>query len=174
MRAFIASFGYAARGVGRAVQAERNFRFELCAAVYVLLACPFFGFAPAEWALVFLCIGGVLALELVNSAIERAVEDPDPAHWRPAGAAKDMAAGAVLAAGGKVLLTADHGNADQMREPDGAPFTAHTTNPVPFLVAGAGDVALRQGGVLADIAPTMLKLLGLPQPPEMTGSSIIE
>ena len=82
--------------------------------------------------------------------------------------------GAVLAAGGKVLLTADHGNADQMREPDGAPFTAHTTNPVPFLVAGAGDVALRQGGVLADIAPTMLKLLGLPQPPEMTGSSIIE
>ena len=99
MRAFIASFGYAARGVGRAVQAERNFRFELCAAVYVLLACPFFGFAPAEWALVFLCIGGVLALELMNSAIERAVEDPDPAHWRPAGAAKDMAAGAVLAAG---------------------------------------------------------------------------
>lgn len=99
MRAFIASFGYAARGVGRAVRAERNFRFELCAAVYVLLACPFFGFAPAEWALVFLCIGGVLALELVNSAIERAVEDPDPAHWRPAGAAKDMAAGAVLAAG---------------------------------------------------------------------------
>ena len=91
MRAFIASFGYAARGVGRAVQAERNFRFELCAAVYVLLACPFFGFAPAEWALVFLCIGGVLALELMNSAIERAVEDPDPAHWRPAGAAKDMA-----------------------------------------------------------------------------------
>ena len=44
------------------MQAERNFRFELCAAVYVLLACPFFGFAPAEWALVFLCIGGVLAL----------------------------------------------------------------------------------------------------------------
>ena len=82
--------------------------------------------------------------------------------------------GAVLAAGGKVLLTADHGNADQMREPDGAPFTAHTTNPVPFLVAGAGNVTLRQGGVLADIAPTMLKLLGLPQPPEMTGSSIIE
>ena len=80
---------------------------------------------------------------------------------------------AVLAAGGKVLLTADHGNADQMYEPDGAPFTAHTTNPVPFLVAGAGDVKLRQGGVLADIAPTMLKLMGLPQPEEMTGKSII-
>ncbi len=81
---------------------------------------------------------------------------------------------AVLAAGGKVLLTADHGNADQMREPDGAPFTAHTTNPVPFLVAGAGNVTLREGGVLADIAPTMLKLLDLPQPEEMTGKSIIE
>ena len=81
---------------------------------------------------------------------------------------------AVLAAGGKVLLTADHGNADQMYEPDGAPFTAHTTNPVPFLVAGAGDVKLREGGVLADIAPTMLKLMGLPQPEEMTGKSIVE
>ena len=51
---------------------------------------------------------------------------------------------------------------------------AHTTNPVPFLVAGLGDVTLRTGGVLADIAPTMLKILGLPQPAEMTGKSIIE
>ncbi len=82
---------------------------------------------------------------------------------------------AVLAAGGKVLLTADHGNADKMYDPDPEhPFTAHTTNPVPFLVAGAGDVKLRQGGVLADIAPTMLKLMDLPQPAEMTGKSIIE
>ena len=82
---------------------------------------------------------------------------------------------AVLAAGGKVLLTADHGNADQMYDPDPEhPFTAHTTNPVPFLVAGAGDVTLREGGVLADIAPTMLKLMGLEQPSEMTGKSIIE
>ena len=80
---------------------------------------------------------------------------------------------AVLAAQGQVLLTADHGNADQMYEADGSPFTAHTTNPVPFLVAGAGDVALREGGVLADIAPTMLQLLGLPQPEEMTGKSIL-
>ncbi len=82
---------------------------------------------------------------------------------------------AVLAAGGKVLLTADHGNADQMYDPDPEhPFTAHTTNPVPFLVAGAGDVKLREGGVLADIAPTMLKLMDLEQPSEMTGTSIIE
>ncbi len=81
---------------------------------------------------------------------------------------------ATLAAGGQVLLTADHGNADRMYDVDGSPFTAHTTNPVPFLVAGAGDVKLREGGVLADIAPTMLKLLGLEQPAEMTGKSIIE
>ena len=82
---------------------------------------------------------------------------------------------AVLAAGGAVLLTADHGNADKMYDPDPEhPFTAHTTNPVPFLVAGLGDVKLRQGVVLADIAPTMLKVMGLPQPEEMTGKSIIE
>ncbi len=82
---------------------------------------------------------------------------------------------AVLGQGGAVLLTADHGNADKMYDPDPEhPFTAHTTNPVPFLVAGLGDVKLRAGGVLADIAPTMLKILGLPQPEEMTGKSIIE
>ena len=82
---------------------------------------------------------------------------------------------AVLAKGGAVLLTADHGNADKMYDEDPEhPFTAHTTNPVPFLVAGLGDVKLREGGVLADIAPTMLKILELPQPQEMTGKSIIE
>ena len=82
---------------------------------------------------------------------------------------------AVLAKGGAVLLTADLGNADKMYDEDPEhPFTAHTTNPVPFLVAGLGDVKLREGGVLADIAPTMLKILELPQPQEMTGKSIIE
>ena len=81
---------------------------------------------------------------------------------------------AVLAAGGQVLLTADHGNSDKMLADDGvSPFTAHTTNPVPFLVAGAGDVQLREGGRLADIAPTMLKLMGLEQPAEMSGESIV-
>ncbi|MBQ4346806.1 MAG: 2,3-bisphosphoglycerate-independent phosphoglycerate mutase, partial [Oscillospiraceae bacterium] len=82
-------------------------------------------------------------------------------------------ADAVLAKGGKVIITADHGNADKMYEPDGAPFTAHTTYPVPFIVAGEGDCKLRETGVLADIAPTMLRLLGLPQPKEMTGTSMI-
>ncbi len=79
----------------------------------------------------------------------------------------------VLSLGGTILLTADHGNADKMIDENGAPFTAHTTNPVPFLVIGQGDVKLREGGVLADIAPTMLKILGLAQPEEMTGKSII-
>lgn len=79
----------------------------------------------------------------------------------------------VLSLGGTILLTADHGNADKMIDENGAPFTAHTTNPVPFLVIGQGDVKLREGGVLADLAPTMLKILGLPQPEEMTGKSII-
>ncbi len=80
---------------------------------------------------------------------------------------------AILAKGGVALITADHGNADKMYEPDGSAFTAHTTNPVPFIVVGE-DCTLREGGVLADIAPTMLQLLGLPQPAEMTGKSLIQ
>lgn len=80
---------------------------------------------------------------------------------------------AILKMGGKALITADHGNADKMYEADGSPFTAHTTHPVPFCVVGAGDVKLRTGGVLADLAPTMLKLMGIEQPAEMTGKSIV-
>ena len=74
--------------------------------------------------------------------------------------------------GGTVLITADHGNADVMLASDGTPFTAHSTNPVPFIVYNH-ECELREGGVLADIAPTMLGLLGLPQPEAMTGKSII-
>ena len=79
---------------------------------------------------------------------------------------------ATLQMGGTALITADHGNADKMYEPDGSPFTAHTTFPVPFCVVGT-PCELREGGRLADIAPTMLKLLGLPQPSEMDGQSLI-
>ena len=90
--------------------------------------------------------------------------------------AVDKAAGevidAVVAAGGAVLLSADHVNADKMYEPDGEPFTAHTTNPVPLLAINCGDVKLREGGVLADLAPTLLQLMELPQPEEMTGKSL--
>ena len=74
---------------------------------------------------------------------------------------------------GLLLITADHGNADKMVAEDGEPFTAHTTNPVPFCVVGY-DCKLREGGRLADIAPTMLKILNVPQPKEMTGESIIQ
>ena len=78
----------------------------------------------------------------------------------------------ILSMGGKALITADHGNADQMYEADGSPFTAHTTNPVPFVAVGV-EGKLRDGGRLADIAPTMLQLLGLPQPEEMDGQSLL-
>jgi len=90
---------------------------------------------------------------------------------------------AVLAAGGAALVTADHGNCEVMRDPEtGAPHTAHTTNPVPcFLVGGPSgdgdDVGLGPAGAiparLADVAPTLLALLGLPQPQEMTGESLL-
>ena len=81
---------------------------------------------------------------------------------------------AVAEMGGVSCITADHGNADRMIDRDGTPFTAHTTNPVPFCVVGYDECKeLRAGGVLADIAPTMLDIMGLPQPEEMTGKSMI-
>lgn len=79
---------------------------------------------------------------------------------------------AILAKGGVALITADHGNADHMADEQGNPITSHTTNPVPFIVTKK-DIQLREGGVLADISPTMLKLLGIEQPEEMSGKSII-
>lgn len=81
----------------------------------------------------------------------------------------------VLAMEGILLITADHGNADQLYEEDGSPFTAHTTNPVPFVLVGYGDVELvpHHKGILADLSPTMLSILGIEQPAEMTGESLI-
>jgi len=80
---------------------------------------------------------------------------------------------AIARAGGVLLVTADHGNCELMRDPQtGGPHTAHTTNPVPVLLAGAGNVRLADGR-LADLAPTLLALMGLPQPAEMTGASLI-
>ena len=82
-------------------------------------------------------------------------------------------ADSTLKMGGVMLLTADHGNADRMIDTDGSPFTAHTTNPVPFAVIGK-ECKLREGGRLCDISPTILKLLGVAQPAQMNGVSIIE
>ena len=79
---------------------------------------------------------------------------------------------AILKKGGAFLLTADHGNADCMVDDEGNPFTAHTTNPVPLLMAGV-EGSLKSGGVLADLAPTMLDMLGIEKPSAMSGESLL-
>jgi 2,3-bisphosphoglycerate-independent phosphoglycerate mutase len=81
----------------------------------------------------------------------------------------------VLSSGGALIVTADHGNADEMLEEDGSPDTAHSLNPVPLVVVTPDDapVALRDGGVLADVAPTVLELLAIEQPAAMTGVSLL-
>lgn len=92
--------------------------------------------------------------------------------------AVDAGVGAVVAAitarGGSAIITADHGNAEQMRDPstDGA-FTAHTVNPVPFVCVAPGVEAVADGGILADVAPSVLALLGIPAPAEWTGASLL-
>ncbi len=96
----------------------------------------------------------VKAVDVVDTCVGRVVE-------------------AVQKMQGVCIITADHGNAEQMEEPDGSPFTAHTTNRVPFIVVGY-PCELQEGGKLADIAPTMLHILGLPKPPEMDGNSLIQ
>jgi 2,3-bisphosphoglycerate-independent phosphoglycerate mutase len=83
---------------------------------------------------------------------------------------------AVLETGGACLITADHGNADHMLEPDGSPNTAHSLNPVPVIVTVSNPthaLELRSGGALADVAPTLLEMMGIEQPAEMTGESLI-
>ncbi|MEE1865697.1 MULTISPECIES: 2,3-bisphosphoglycerate-independent phosphoglycerate mutase [Pseudomonas] len=92
--------------------------------------------------------------------------------------ALDLCVGRIVQAldkvGGEALITADHGNVEQMEDAcTGQAHTAHTTEPVPFIYVGKRNVKVREGGVLADVAPTMLKLLGLEKPAEMTGESIL-
>jgi 2,3-bisphosphoglycerate-independent phosphoglycerate mutase len=100
------------------------------------------------------------------SAAIKAVETVDAGIGDLSRAIEDM--------GGALLITADHGNCELMRDPEtGGPHTAHTTNPVPLLLTGAGDVSLREGR-LADLAPTLLELMNLPKPAEMTGVSLIQ
>lgn len=101
----------------------------------------------------------------VFDAAVKAVETVDECVGKVTKAISDM--------GGVSLITADHGNADKMIADDGSPFTAHTTNLVPFAVVGR-NCKLRDGGKLADIAPTMLDIMGIKIPEEMTGKSLIE
>jgi 2,3-bisphosphoglycerate-independent phosphoglycerate mutase len=97
----------------------------------------------------------ILAVEAVDAALQRIVE-------------------ALKSVGGRLLLTADHGNIEQMVDKEtGQPHTAHTTNPVPLVYVG-GDRALATGGSLSDLAPTMLEILGVAKPVEMTGRSLIK
>jgi 2,3-bisphosphoglycerate-independent phosphoglycerate mutase len=99
---------------------------------------------------------GVEAVETIDEAVREVLE-------------------ALLAAGGKALVTADHGNCELMRNADGSPNTAHTTNLVHFLYVAADAAEFNlQDGILADVAPTLLELLGLPKPKEMTGHSLLE
>jgi len=81
----------------------------------------------------------------------------------------------ILSMGGQAIITADHGNADKMLADDGSPFTAHTTNKVPLIVVSEAlkDKTLREGGILADIAPTLLDMMGVAVPEEMTGKTLI-
>ena len=103
----------------------------------------------------------------VEAAAIKAVETVDACAGRIVARVQEL--------GGAVLITADHGNAEQMADENGAPFTAHTTNPVWLVLVDDSrkEVTLREGGRLADVAPTMLKMLGLAQPLEMSGESLL-
>ena len=101
----------------------------------------------------------------VKAAVIRAVETVDECVGRIAEATRKM--------GGVILITADHGNADRVMKPDGSPDTAHTTNPVPLIAVGVSEGASLRPGRLCDLVPTMLELMGLAQPSEMTGKSLL-
>jgi 2,3-bisphosphoglycerate-independent phosphoglycerate mutase len=79
----------------------------------------------------------------------------------------------ILAKGGRLLITADHGNADVMIDTDGGPMTAHSLNPTPLIIIGEKPVTIKNSGILADIAPTLLSLMDIPIPADMTGKSLI-
>ena len=101
----------------------------------------------------------------LNAAIQ-AVETLDACLKKVADAAKDS--------GGQLLITADHGNCEQMSDPrTGQPHTAHTSEEVPIIYIGPKEVEFKEGGVLSDVAPTILALMDLPQPRDMLGQSLI-
>ena len=98
----------------------------------------------------------IKAIEVVDECMGKVVEAVESMH-------------------GNLFILADHGNADIMKdEKTGEPYTAHTTNPVPFILVSEEKHALREGGCLADVAPTLLELMAIPQPKEMTGKSLLK
>ena len=99
MRAFFRNFGYAFKGIYITILNERNMRVHLCVAFYVYVFSGFYDFSRTEYAVLTLVVFSVLALELVNTAFERSVENPAPNRYQTAGVVKDIAAGAVLVAG---------------------------------------------------------------------------
>ncbi len=101
----------------------------------------------------------------VFEAAVKAVETVDECVGKVVSAVEKM--------GGVCLITADHGNADKMVDVDGSPYTAHTTNPVPFVITGLKEKVTLKDGRLADITPTMLDIMGIEKPAEMTGESLI-
>jgi len=131
-------------------------RDKLCAAIradiYDVIICNFAN-------------GDMVGHTGVFDAIVKAVEAVDACVYAVTEAAVNK--------GGACILCADHGNAEQTRLADGSPMTAHTTNPVPLTLVGLDGVKLRAGGKLCDIAPTMLDILGIEKPAEMTGTSLI-
>ena len=81
---------------------------------------------------------------------------------------------ALMEKNGQMFICADHGNAEKLVDTDGSPFTAHTTNPVPFILVNYDEAyTLREGGCLADIVPTLIEMMGMEQPKEMTGKSLL-
>jgi len=98
----------------------------------------------------------IKAIETIDSCLERVLK-------------------ALIDVNGQMFICADHGNSDQLVDyTTGEPFTAHTTNPVPFILVNYDDgYTLREGGCLADIAPTLIEIMGLEQPKEMTGKSLL-
>ena len=103
----------------------------------------------------------------VENAAIKAIETVDACVGRAVDAIKEV--------DGQMFICADHGNAEQLVDYEtGEPFTAHTTNPVPFILVNADpSYTLREGGKLADIVPTLLELMGMEQPKEMTGTSLL-
>jgi 2,3-bisphosphoglycerate-independent phosphoglycerate mutase len=102
----------------------------------------------------------------VIEAAVRAVETVDECLGQVVAAVQEI--------GGACVVTADHGNADHMLEPDGSPNTAHSLNPVPLILTISGVTLRPRAGILADVAPTILELLGIAQPEEMTGDSLLQ